>query len=98
MEVKAYLEGILRKWWLIGLVVILCLWLGMLVANDQTSQYSASTSILINDQLLANTAFPSNTVQLDIPTNFQGKVDPPDVLYRIMRTYPRLTTTQLQNN
>lgn len=98
MEVRAYLEGIFRKWWLICLVVILCLWLGNLIANDQSYQYTASTSILLNDNILANAAFPSNTVQLDIPTTFQGKVDSPAVLYHIMQTYPRLSISQLQNN
>jgi capsular polysaccharide biosynthesis protein len=98
MELRAYVEGIVRKWWLIGLVMILCVWLGKFIANDQSYQYTASTTILLNEQLLASSAFPSNTVQLTVPTTYQGIVEQLAVLYHITRTYPRLTISQLQKN
>ncbi|QBD81747.1 hypothetical protein EPA93_39560 [Ktedonosporobacter rubrisoli] len=101
MELKAYLEGIGRKWWLLGLVALLSWSLGGMIASNQTPIYTSSVAILLNDRLLANTAFPSGMVQLNIPTSsqqYQGKVVSPAILRRIMKTYPHLNEEQLKNN
>ncbi len=98
MELKAYLEAILRKGWLVGLIAILSFWLGGIIANSQTPSYTASTSVLINDQILMDSAFPSGVVQLNPPVTYEGQVMAPVTLYRIMKTYPRLTLQQLEKN
>src|SRR5690242_20133201 len=96
MEIKAYLEGIWRRWWLVTLVLLLCWWLGGVVADNLTPEYTASTTILLNAQVLTNAAFPSGSVQLSIPTNYQGLVLTPITMGRIIKTYPRLNATELQ--
>ncbi|HEU5226774.1 MAG TPA: Wzz/FepE/Etk N-terminal domain-containing protein [Ktedonobacteraceae bacterium] len=96
MEINAYLEGIWRKWWLVALVLLLCWWVGGVIAANMTPEYTASTAILLNDQVLANTAFPSGAVQLSVPTNYQGLVLTPLVINRIIKTYPRLNAAGLQ--
>ncbi|MDQ2714027.1 MAG: AAA family ATPase [Chloroflexota bacterium] len=98
MEMRAYIDGIVRKWWLIGLVIALCWWLGGQISDSMTSQYSASTSVLLNDHVLAANAFPAQIVQLTIPTSYQGVVMSPGALAHITKTYPRLPYAALQKN
>ncbi|MBA2678538.1 MAG: hypothetical protein H0U76_09130, partial [Ktedonobacteraceae bacterium] len=95
---RAYIDGILRKWWLIGLVLALCWWLSGQISNSMTSQYTATTSVLLNDRVLAANAFPTQTVQLTIPSSYQGVVMSPGALARITKTYPRLPLSTLQKN
>jgi len=96
VEAKAYLEGIWRRWWIVGLAALLFCWIGMQIAPMQAPAYTASTTILLNDAILANTAFPSNTVQLTLPDDYRGAVLSPALLYHIMKTYPHLTIAQLE--
>ncbi|GAC1354895.1 MAG: hypothetical protein NVS4B11_20390 [Ktedonobacteraceae bacterium] len=98
MEMRAYLEGIVRKWWLIGLIAVASYIIGGIISNTTTSQYTASATVLLNDKVLANTAFPSNTVQIDTVKSYRGIVDSPIVINRILQSYPRLTLAQLQKN
>lgn len=98
METKAYFEGIVRSWWILVVVAALAFWVGSIIANNQTSKYTASTSILLNGALLDSTAFPSNIVSLGIPRSYQTRVDPPNVLSIIIKSYPRLTVQQLAQN
>ncbi|HZO75431.1 MAG TPA: Wzz/FepE/Etk N-terminal domain-containing protein [Ktedonobacteraceae bacterium] len=96
MEIKAYIEGIWRKWWFVALVLLLSLWMGGVIANNLTPDYTASTTILLNDNVLANTAFPSGDVRLSVPIDHEGLVLTPATMRRIMKTYPRLNATGLQ--
>jgi capsular polysaccharide biosynthesis protein len=98
MEVKAYIEGILRAWWLLGLAVVLSFGIGGSIASHQTSQYSASTSILINDTLPANIAFPSGRVQIGTPLSYQSLVASPAIFETVIKTYPGLTASDLQKS
>ncbi len=96
MEIKAYMEGILRAWWFIGLLLALSFWMGGIIAHEQMSQYSASTSILINDTLLTNAAFPSGVVQIGTPLSYQPQVTSPTTLNTIIEAYPGLTYSELR--
>ncbi len=98
MELKAYLEGIVRKWWLLVFVLVLSLLIGKNIGNGQTGQYNASVSILLNGSLLASSAIPSDVVQLQTPATYAAGVDPPEVLNIISKAYPRLTIAQLQTD
>lgn len=98
MEIKAYIEGILRKWWVVVLVLALAFWIGRIISNDQKVQYTASTSILLNGPLLATSAVPSNVVQLAIPAFYESRVATPPVLTIIIKHYPRLSRQELKNN
>src|SRR5438034_664202 len=95
MEIKAYIEGIIRGWWLLGLAVVLSFGIGSSIASHQTSQYTASTSILINDTLPANIAFPSGIVQIGTPVSYQSLVASPAIFHTIIKTYPGLTSSDL---
>lgn len=96
MEIKAYLQGILRAWWLLALAMALSFWIGSSIANQQTSQYMASTSILISDTLPANIAFPSHIVQLGTPLSYESQLDSPIILDAIIKAYPHLSYSQLE--
>lgn len=96
MEIKAYIEGIWRKWWLVALVLLYSWWLGGVIAANLTPDYTASTTILLNDNVLTGTAFPSGVVQLSGPTAHEGLVLTPAIMSRITTTYPRLNSTTLQ--
>jgi non-specific protein-tyrosine kinase len=96
MEIKAYVEGFLCKWWLFVLILVLSLWVGGIVGKNQTSQYTASTTILLNDTLVANTAIPSKVVQLSTPLSYQAQVASPAILDQIIKAYPGLVYSQLK--
>src|SRR5207237_1065551 len=64
--------------------------------KNQTSQYVTSTTILLNDTLLANTAVPSKVVQLNMPLPYQAQVASPAILNQIMKTYTGLSYSQLK--
>jgi capsular polysaccharide biosynthesis protein len=98
MEIKAYLEGIRRGWWLFILIAVFSWVIGGVIGNHQTSKYTTSTTISLNSALFASSAFPSNTVTLSVPNSYQARVDPPAVINTIIRAYPRLTISQLQQN
>lgn len=101
MEMRAYLEGIARRWWLLVIIVVLSFWIGTIVSNDATSQYTASTTILLNEQLITHTSFPSNVVQLNTnltSTTYTGAAVNPAILNRISATYPWLSLNQLQKS
>jgi capsular polysaccharide biosynthesis protein len=96
VEMKAYVDGIARKWWLIGVILVLSFWIGRIVDSSQTFQFTASTSILINGPVLAQTAVPSGVVQISTPLSYAPQVAPPGVLDYILKHYPRLTYSRLQ--
>ncbi len=98
MELKVYIEGILRKWWLLAFVLILSFLLGRNIGNSQTGQYNASASILLNGPLLAHSAIPSDVAQIQTPASYVAEVAPPNVLNTINIAYPRLTIAQLKTD
>ena len=98
MELRAYLEGMGRRWWLFLLVSILALYIGTTLASEQTAQYTTATSILLNDKVFANAAFANGVVQVNLPKSYNGVVVSPAILNRVTQSYPRLTLTQLQHN
>ena len=95
METRAYLEGITQRWWLLLCLALLSLIVGRLVGENLTAKYSASTDVLINDSLLADTAFPSRAFQLPVITNYAGAVLSPTAEERVAQSYPRLPATIL---
>src|SRR5947207_2588083 len=97
MEIKAYIEGIARKWWLLLVVAFLSWWIGGQIAATLPATYTASTFILLNDKILGDSAFPSGIVRLDIPDDYTGQVLSPAVMYRIIHTYRRFSIAQLQH-
>ncbi len=96
MEIRAYLEGITRRWWLILSIVLLSLVIGHIIGINLTAKYTASTDVLINDALLANTAFPSKAIQLNVVTSYAGSVLSPLAEERVSKSYPRLPAKVLQ--
>ena len=98
MEMRAYVEGILRRWWLLALVVVLGWFVGGQISNAMTAQYSATASVLINDKILTGTAFSSGIVQLNLPATYYGDLTSPATFNIISKTYPRLTQKQLAKN
>lgn len=95
MEIRAYIEGVTYRWWLVVLIALIALIIGSLLGENITAQYTASTNVLINDALLANTAFPSQAVQLNVLASYTSVVMSPQVEGTILKSYPRLTTMQL---
>jgi capsular polysaccharide biosynthesis protein len=98
MEMKAYMEGIAHKWWLLVLVLVLSFVIGKSIAVNTTPQYTVSTSVLINDTLLATIAVPTDVVQIATPGTYQYKVVSPQILSIINKHYPRLGPSQLQQD
>ena len=98
MEMKAYIEGIISKWWLIGLIVVLSFWIGGNIGNSQITQYTASTLIILNGPQLASSAIPSNEVQLSTPLTYESSVTSPAILSVITKHYPRLSRSALQRS
>src|SRR5712691_5803312 len=97
MEIKAYVEGIARKWWLLLGAALLAWWVGGQFAVALPVSYTASTFILLNDKILGDSAFPSGIVQFDIPEDYAGQVLSPAVMYHIIHTYHHLSVAQLQH-
>jgi len=98
MEMKAYMEGIAHKWWLLVLVLVLSFVIGKGIAVKTAPQYKVSTLVLINDTLLATIAVPNDVVQIATPRTYQNKVVSPHLLSIINKHYPRLVPSQLQQD
>src|SRR5947209_783072 len=91
MEVKAYIEGILGKWWLVVLVLLLSFWIGGIIGDSQKTQYTVSTTILLNDSLLTKTVDPSGVVQIATPLSYEAQITNPAIFNYIIQHYPRLS-------
>lgn len=98
MEVKAYIEGIMRKWWILAIILVVSFLVGKTIGDSQIYQYVASTSIMLNGPMLSSTAFNSNVVQLSTPLSFESQVITPATLNFISKHYPRLSRQELQKN
>lgn len=96
MELKAYMEGFQRVWWAGMLIIVLALMGGYVYAENQTSNYTASTSIMLNAPMLASSALPSTIVQLNIPTDYRAYVVMPAELTAINQHYPRISIAALR--
>lgn len=95
MEMKAYLEGILRSWWVLVLIMVIGFFVGNNIANNQTVEYEATTTILINGPLLANTAVSLNVGQINTPLVYESQVTAPNLLLIISKHYPQLNPITL---
>jgi capsular polysaccharide biosynthesis protein len=95
MEIKAYLEGILRSWWVLVLIMVIGFFIGNNIANNQTIQYEATTTILINGPLLANTAISLNVGQISTPLVYESQITSPNLLTIINKHYPQLNPITL---
>lgn len=95
MEIKAYLEGILRSGWFLVLIMVIGFFVGNNIANNQTVQYNATTTILINGPLLANTAVSLNVGQLNTPLIYESQITSPNLLLTISKHYPQLNPITL---
>jgi len=98
METRAYLEGILRKIWLLAILVVISFFIGSNIGNNQPTQFTASTSIMLDGQLLASSAIPSDVVQISTPQSYVAQVATPTVLAIITKHYPRLSRLELEKN
>jgi len=98
MEFKAYVEGIKNKWWLILLLVAIGLLIGRDIGGSQNSEYTAITTIQVNDTLLASNFDPTGTIQLNLQKALTSQITAPAVLNDISRHYPRLTRSDLTKN
>lgn len=94
MEMKAYLEGILRSGWLLVLIMVIGFFVGTNIANNQPIQYIASTTILINGSLLAN-AVSLNVGQINTPLVYESQITSPDMLTIVNKHYPQLNAITL---
>jgi capsular polysaccharide biosynthesis protein len=98
MEFKAYVEGIRNKWWIILLLVAIGFLIGRAVGNSQNSDYTAATTIQVNDTLLASNFDSTGTIQLNIPKAVSNQIITPAILNYISKHYPRLTRSDLTKN
>src|SRR5258708_20878078 len=98
METRAYVEGILRKIWLAAILVVISFFIGRNIGNNQTTQFTESTSIKLDGQLLASSAIPSDVMQISIPQSYVAKVATPTILAIINKHYPRLSRLELEKN
>lgn len=98
MEIKAYIEGIVRGWWLICLCLALSFFIANSIGNSQPTEYTAFNLIQINSSLLVTYADPTHLVQLGIPQNYVSQVAPPAQIDIIQKHYPRLSHATLLNN
>src|SRR5260370_8532408 len=98
METRAYVEGILRKIWLLAILVVISFFIGSNIGNNQPTQFTASTSIMLDGQLLASSAIPSDVVQISTPQSYVAQVATPTVLAIINKHYPRLSRLELEKN
>ena len=98
MEMRAYLEGILRKIWLLAILVVISFFIGRNIGNSQAKQFTASTSITLSGRQLAKSAIPSRLVQIAVPQSVQPLVATPAQLNIIIKHYPRLTLRTLHTN
>jgi capsular polysaccharide biosynthesis protein len=98
VEIAAYSKGILRRWWLVGLLVVLSYWIGGLIGNAQTSEYTASTSILLNAKMLSQMAVPVKVVRIATPVSYEAQVVSRDIASHILNAYPRLNESALKKD
>jgi capsular polysaccharide biosynthesis protein len=98
MEMRAYLEGILRKIWLLAIIVVISFFIGRNIGNNQPIQFTASTTIILNGHLLASSAIPSDVVQIATPQSYAAQVVTPAQLTIISKHYPRLSRLELAKN
>lgn len=98
MEMRAYLEGILRKIWLLAILVVISFFIGRNIGNNQPTQFTASTSISLSGQQLALSAIPSSIVQIGVPQSIASQVATTAQLNIISKHYPRLSSRALQND
>src|SRR5260221_5862442 len=98
MEMRAYLEGILRKIWLLAIIVVISFFIGRNMGITQPTQFTASTSIILDGHLLASSAIPSDIVKISTPQSYDTQVATPALLAIINKHYPRLSHSQLATN
>lgn len=98
MELKAYLEGILRWSWFLILLLGIGFGVGKSIGDGQQSKYTETTTVLLNGTILANSAIPGNVVRLNTPASYTAQIINPAVLKFIGKHYPRLSYLQLQQN
>ena len=98
METRAYVEGILRKIWLLAIIVVISFFIGRNIGNNQPTQFTASTSIMLDGQLLASSAIPSDVVHISTPQSYDTQVVTPSLLTIINKHYPRLSRLELEKN
>lgn len=98
MEMRAYVEGILRKIWLLAIIVVISFFIGRNIGITQPTLFTASTSIILDGHLLANSAIPSDAVQLSTPQSYEAQVVTPPLLTIISKHYPRLGRLELEKN
>ncbi|MHB8596654.1 MAG: hypothetical protein ACYDER_07570 [Ktedonobacteraceae bacterium] len=94
MEMKAYMEGILRSGWFLVLMMIIGFFVGSNIANNQPIQYTASTTILINGPLLANIV-SLNVGQINTPLVYESQITSPNLLTIVNKHYPQLNPITL---
>jgi hypothetical protein len=98
MEMRAYVEGILRKIWLLAIIVVISFFIGRNIGVNAPKQFTASTSIILDGNLLASSAIPLDVVQISTPQSYDAQVATPALLSIISKHYPRLGRLQLEKN
>ena len=98
MEIKAYIEGIVRGWWLICLCLALSFFIATNIGNSLPTEYTAFDLIQLNSSLLQTYADPTHLVQLGLPQSYAAQVAPPAQLDIIQKHYQRLSRATLIKN
>jgi capsular polysaccharide biosynthesis protein len=93
MELKSYVEGNLRRWWIVAITVVLAFIIGGIIANSLPSQYVASSMVLSNGQILSSSV-PSSKVNLRTSLDYSLLTSQPTLQY-ISKHYPRLSVGTL---
>ena len=98
MEIKAYIEGIARGWWLICICLVVSFLIATNIGGSLPTEYTAFNLIQLNSSLLATYGDPAHVVQLGVPQSYISQVAPPAQLDIIQKHYPRLSHAALLKN
>lgn len=98
MEIKAYIEGIVRGWWLICLCLALSFFIANNIGENLPTEYTAFNLIQLNSSLLVKYADPTQVVQLGLSQSYIAQVAPPVQIDIIQKHYPRLSRATLTKN
>lgn len=98
MELKAYIQGILRTSWLIVIFMIIGFFICRSISHSLNDTYTATSTVQVNASLLANNADPTGVLKVTFPKTPEGEVDTPAVESVITKHYPRLTKFDLQKD
>ncbi|HZU70018.1 MAG TPA: hypothetical protein VFA09_22295 [Ktedonobacteraceae bacterium] len=98
MEMKAYMQGILRASWLIVFFMIIGFFICRYIGQNLYPTFTATSTVQVNASLLADNADPTGILKVTFPKTPEGLVDTPAAESVISKHYPRLSKFDLQKD